>query len=96
MISATSPKQNYFDLPRYVHISQELRESNLRIALREDTYHDEILPANSNKSLWIIRLKGSPLPYVEIGNQPDNMRMQNIEARFCRSYCAFNYIVIYG
>lgn len=78
MISATSPRNNYFDLSRGAFISAELHANNPRTALKTGdviissvgtigncaVVTDDILPANSSRSVGIIRLKKSILPNV--------------------------------
>ncbi|MGN0915422.1 MAG: restriction endonuclease subunit S [Succinivibrio sp.] len=78
LISATSPRNNYFDLSRNAHISLKQHKNNPRTALKE---HDiilstvgtigncaivnkEMLPANSDRHVGIIRLKEKVLPPV--------------------------------
>lgn len=78
LISATSPKDNYFDLTRNVHISSEQHYKNPRTALRENDIilstvgtigncaivSKEILPANSDRHVGIIRIKEELTPSV--------------------------------
>ncbi len=78
MISATSPRDNYFDLSREAIISEQLHRDNPRTALKAGdvilssvgtigncaVVTDDILPANSSRSVGIIRLKSSLLPNV--------------------------------
>ena len=78
LISATSPKDNYFDLTRNVHISSEQHYKNPRTALRENDIilstvgtigncaivNKEILPANSDRHVGIIRIKEELTPSV--------------------------------
>lgn len=78
LISATSPRENYFDLSRNARISEKAHESNPRTALR---LHDvilstvgtigncavvdeRILPANSDRHVGIIRVNQDYSPYV--------------------------------
>lgn len=78
LISATSPKDNFFDLTRNVHISSEQHYKNPRTALRENDIilstvgtigncaivSKEILPANSDRHVGIIRIKEELTPSV--------------------------------
>ena len=76
MISATSPRRNYFDLSREAFISPKLHEANPRTALKAGdvilssvgtigncaVVTEDILPANSSRSVGIIRLRSTLLP----------------------------------
>lgn len=76
LISATSPKENYFDLSRQVFISEEAHLLNPRTALKENdviistvgtigncaVVSNEILPANSDRHVGIIRIEKDFLP----------------------------------
>ena len=78
LISATSPKQNRFDLSRKAYISKEAHIANPRTALHENdvvistvgtigncaVVEKNILPANSDRHVGIIRLKSTINPYV--------------------------------
>ena len=78
LISATSPRCNYFDLSREAFISEETHLLNPRTALRIGdvilstvgtigncaVVTDEILPANSDRHVAIIRLGNKLLPNV--------------------------------
>jgi hypothetical protein len=69
LISATSPRENYFDLSRQVFISKEAHAENPRTALQKDDLiistigtigncavaDESILPANSDRNAGIIR-----------------------------------------
>jgi len=78
LISATSPRENYFDLSRNAKISEKAHKDNPRTALR---LHDvvlstvgtigncavvdqSVLPANSDRHVGIIRVKKEYSPYV--------------------------------
>ena len=78
LISATSPRQNVFDLSRRAFISEAAHKANPRTALKENdviistvgtigncaVVDSDILPANSDRHVGIIRLKKSINPYV--------------------------------
>ena len=78
LISATSPKQNVFNLTRNAYISEAAHIANPRTALRENdiilstvgtigncaVVNTDILPANSDRHVGIIRLNSSINPYV--------------------------------
>lgn len=78
LISATSPKENVFDLSRGAFISEKAHKQNLRTALRKNdviistvgtigncaVVDDSILPANSDRHVGIIRIKNDYSPYV--------------------------------
>ena len=78
LISATSPRYNYFDLSRGAFISAKAHNLNPRTALRKDdvilstvgtigncaVVTDDILPANTDRHVAIIRVKRLLLPNV--------------------------------
>lgn len=78
LISATSPKENVFDLSRGAFISEKAHAENPRTALRKNdviistvgtigncaVVDDSILPANSDRHVGIIRIKDDYSPYV--------------------------------
>ena len=78
LISATSPRQNIFDLSRKAFISEAAHLANPRTALKENdviistvgtigncaVVDSDMLPANSDRHVGIIRLKKSINPYV--------------------------------
>ena len=78
LISATSPRENVFDLSRQVFISQKAHKENPRTALKEcdvivstvgtigncAVVDQSILPANSDRHVGIIRIKEFYSPYV--------------------------------
>ncbi len=78
LISATSPKENVFDLSRSAFISEKAHLENPRTALRNKdviistvgtigncaVVDDSILPANSDRHVGIIRINGNYSPYV--------------------------------
>jgi len=78
LISATSPRKNTFDLSRGAFISKSFHEENPRTALKEGdvilstvgtigncaVVDNEILPANSDRHVGIIRVNGLVNPYV--------------------------------
>lgn len=78
LISATSPKENLFDLSRGAFISEKAHKQNPRTALRKNdviistvgtigncaVVDDSILPANSDRHVGIIRIKNDYSPYV--------------------------------
>lgn len=78
LISATSPRENYFDLSRQVFISEKAHRENPRTALKENdvivstvgtigncaVVNKNILPANSDRHVGIIRIKDKYSPYV--------------------------------
>lgn len=78
LISATSPKENIFDLSRGAFISEKAHAENPRTALRKNdviistvgtigncaVVDDSILPANSDRHVGIIRIKNDYSPYV--------------------------------
>lgn len=77
LISAKSPKENYFDLSSNYHISKEQHEKNTRTALKVGdvivssvgtigncaVVDETILPANSDRHVGIIRTKENYLPH---------------------------------
>jgi len=77
LISAKSPKENYFDLSSNYHISKEQHEKNTRTALKVGdvivssvgtigncaVVDETILPANSDRHVGIIRTNESYLPH---------------------------------
>lgn len=77
LISATSPRENFFNLTRSAYISEKAHKANPRTALREKdviistvgtigncaVVEKEILPANSDRHVGIIRIKNSISPY---------------------------------
>ena len=78
LISATSPRENVFDLSRQVFISKRAHQENPRTALKEKdvivstvgtigncaVVDKSILPANSDRHVGIIRIKEDYSPYV--------------------------------
>ena len=78
LISATSPRENVFDLSRNVFISEKAHSNNPRTALRKNdviistvgtigncaVVDNTILPANSDRHVGIIRLQKDYSPYV--------------------------------
>lgn len=78
LISATSPRQNVFNLTRKAYISEKAHNANPRTALRENdvilstvgtigncaVVDRSILPANSDRHVGIIRLNSTINPYV--------------------------------
>lgn len=78
LISATSPRENVFNLTRGVFISQKAHTANPRTALRENdviistvgtigncaVVDKSILPANSDRHVGIIRLESTINPYM--------------------------------
>ena len=78
LISATSPRENVFDLSRKVFISEQAHRDNPRTALKENdvivstvgtigncaVVDKSILPANSDRHVGIIRIKTTYSPYV--------------------------------
>lgn len=78
LISATSPRENYFDLSRNARISEKAHRENPRTALRLNdvvlstvgtigncaVVDQSVLPANSDRHVGIIRVKKDYLPYV--------------------------------
>lgn len=78
LISATSPKENVFDLSRGAFISEKANKLNPRTALRKNdviistvgtigncaVVDDSILPANSDRHVGIIRIQNDYSPYV--------------------------------
>ena len=78
LISATSPKENVFDLSRGAFISEKAHKENPRTALRKNdviistvgtigncaVVDDSILPANSDRHVGIIRINTNYSPYV--------------------------------
>lgn len=78
LISATSPRQNVFNLTRNAHISEAAHQANPRTALRENdvilstvgtigncaVVDSRILPANSDRHVGIIRLSSTINPFV--------------------------------
>lgn len=78
LISATSPKENVFDLSRGAFISEKAHAENPRTALRKNdviistvgtigncaVVDDSILPANSDRHVGIIRIKDDYSPYI--------------------------------
>ena len=77
LISATSPKFNFFDLSRKAYISKKAHEDNKRTALKKNdviistvgtigncaVVDDTILPANSDRHVGIIRVHREFSPY---------------------------------
>ncbi|MDO4720710.1 MAG: restriction endonuclease subunit S, partial [Peptostreptococcaceae bacterium] len=71
LFSATTPKENYFDLSRGVYISEKAHSQNPRTALKENdiiistvgtigncaVVNQSVLPANSDRHVGIIRLE---------------------------------------
>ncbi|MCR4713953.1 MAG: restriction endonuclease subunit S [Treponemataceae bacterium] len=78
LISATSPKENVFDLSRGAFISKKAHAENPRTALRKNdviistvgtigncaVVDDSILPANSDRHVGIVRISNDYSPYV--------------------------------
>ncbi len=78
LISATSPKDNVFDLSRAAFISEKAHAANPRTALRNNdviistvgtigncaVVDDSILPANSDRHVGIIRINTDFSPYT--------------------------------
>jgi hypothetical protein len=78
LISATSPRQNVFNLTRNAYISEIAHNANPRTALREKdvvlstvgtigncaVVDKSMLPANSDRHVGIIRLNSTIKPYV--------------------------------
>jgi len=78
LISATSPRENVFDLSRQVYISKKAHQENPRTALKENdvivstvgtigncaVVDQSILPANSDRHVGIIRIKKDYSPYA--------------------------------
>ena len=78
LISATSPKENVFDLSRNAFISEKAHALNPRTALRKNdviistvgtigncaVVDETILPANSDRHVGIIRINTDYSPYV--------------------------------
>lgn len=78
LISATSPKENVFDLSRGAFISEKAHKQNPRTALIKNdviistvgtigncaVVDESILPANSDRHVGIIRIKNDYSPYV--------------------------------
>lgn len=78
LISATSPRQNVFDLTRNAYISEAAHLANPRTALKENdvilstvgtigncaVVDADMLPANSDRHVGIIRLNSTINPYV--------------------------------
>lgn len=78
LISATSPRQNVFNLTRNAYISEKAHLANPRTALRENdvilstvgtigncaVVDKDMLPANSDRHVGIIRLQEKIDPYV--------------------------------
>ena len=78
LISATSPKENVFDLSRGAFISEKAHAENPRTALRKNdviistvgtigncaVVDDSILPANSDRHVGIVRISNDYSPYV--------------------------------
>jgi restriction endonuclease S subunit len=76
LISATSPRENYFDLSRKVYISEKAHKNNPRTALKENdviistvgtigncaVVTKSILPANSDRHVGIVRINKDFLP----------------------------------
>jgi len=77
LISATSPRENYFDLSRQVFITEEAHKLNPRTALKANdiiistvgtigncaVVDDSILPANSDRHVGIVRISTDVSPY---------------------------------
>lgn len=77
LISAKSPKENFFDLSSNHHISETQHLKNPRTSLQKDdviistvgtigncaVVNENILPANSDRHVGIVRLKEKILPY---------------------------------
>ena len=77
LISATSPKENIFDLSRQVFISEDAHSKNPRTALKKGdvivstvgtigncaVVDESVLPANSDRHVGIIRIEKDFLPY---------------------------------
>ena len=78
LISATSPRDNVFDLSRSAYISEKAHSENPRTALKKNdviistvgtigncaVVDDSILPANSDRHVGIIRINTDYSPYV--------------------------------
>lgn len=78
LISATSPRENYFDLSRNAKISEKVHNNNPRTALKNRdvilstvgtigncaVVSAEMLPANSDRHVGIIRVNKDYSPYV--------------------------------
>ncbi len=78
LISATSPRENFFDLSRNAHISAIAHKQNPRTALRENdviistvgtigncaVVDASVLPANSDRHVGIIRISNGYSPYM--------------------------------
>ncbi|MCM1157322.1 MAG: hypothetical protein NC300_02345 [Bacteroidales bacterium] len=78
LISATSPRENYFDLSRNARISEREHNNNPRTALKDRdvilstvgtigncaVVSTEMLPANSDRHVGIIRVNKDYSPYV--------------------------------
>lgn len=78
LLSATSPRENYFDLSRGAKISEKAHNLNPRTALRKNdviistvgtigncaVVDDSVLPANSDRHIGIIRINSTYSPYV--------------------------------
>lgn len=78
LISATSPRDNVFDLSRCAYISEKAHSENPRTALKKNdviistvgtigncaVVDDSILPANSDRHVGIIRINTDYSPYV--------------------------------
>jgi type I restriction enzyme S subunit len=76
LVSATSPRENYFDFSRNAFISEKAHLENPRTALKEDdiilstvgtigncaVVTPSVLPANSDRHVGIIRIKDKFLP----------------------------------
>lgn len=77
LISAKSPKENYFDLSSNSYISEDQHNQNKRTALKKNdviistvgtigncaVVNDEILPANSDRHVGIVRIQNTLSPY---------------------------------
>lgn len=77
LISATSPKENFFDLSRQVFISEDAHSKNPRTALKKGdvivstvgtigncaVVDKSVLPANSDRHVGIVRIEKDFLPY---------------------------------
>lgn len=78
LISATSPKENMFDLSRGAFISEKAHNANFRTSLKVNdvvvstvgtigncaVVDESVLPANTDRHVGIIRLKNNYSPYV--------------------------------
>ncbi|MDE7291753.1 MAG: hypothetical protein K2N58_06880 [Treponemataceae bacterium] len=78
LISATSPKENIFDLSRGAFISEKAHNANFRTSLKVNdvvvstvgtigncaVVDELVLPANTDRHVGIIRLKNNYSPYV--------------------------------